>query len=317
MLFTYSAVLTLCITLLLQSGAKRESQLVWADIDKDLLLPYSYSGERKTLPSTHLSASFSLHDKTLLTSLAKRWSVIVRSVPTHLSFPKKLEKLYDMFSASGEEKTASSSSCNSISSSKRKRRNCNVSDDDSDSMSDGSADKCEEVSKTQHTKKREKMDSSKGAKKTPLGNILSSLLRKKEGFPPDAEANYNQGSHLERDSSISCSAPCQANSETEDARLAAGLGDPQKAADCEATCSALTEGDKDKAAASVSASGNLNDPTCLTMATGDRWMSGSISSERRGNLDYIEKKKRKLIRIQKRLKKISRAQARERKNIGS
>lgn len=217
-----------------------------------------------------------------------------------------------MFSASDEEKIAST--CNSISSSKRKRRNCNVSDDDSDSMSDGSADKCEEASKIHHTKKREKMDGSKGAKKTPLGNILSSLLRKKEGFPPDAEANYNRGSHVDRDGSISSSALCQANLMTEDARLAAGLRDLQQAANREATCSASTEGEKDRAAAS--ASRNLIDSTCLAIATGSTSMSDSTSIEKRRKLDYIEKKKRKLIRIQKRLKKISRAQARERKDLG-
>ena len=31
--------------LIMCRNLKRESQIVWADIDKELLLPYSYSGE--------------------------------------------------------------------------------------------------------------------------------------------------------------------------------------------------------------------------------------------------------------------------------
>jgi hypothetical protein len=240
--------------------------------------------------------------------------VIVRTVPPHLTFSKKLEKLYEMFSASGEEKTTASAS-DSIASSKRKRRSCNVSDDDSNSMSDDSADNTHETLKTQQTKKREKVDGAKGPKKTPLGNILSSLLRKKEGFPVDesAEADFTQESKIDRSSSVlHCS-----DSGGRDAELPVGSGDLSGDADCQVTGSASTstESAKDEAAGSVS--DKLIDTTCLTDATGNGSMADIVSSERREKLDYIDKKRRKLIRIQKRLRKIVRAQVRERKGFES
>jgi hypothetical protein len=242
--------------------------------------------------------------------------VIVRTVPPHLTFPKKLEKLYEMFSASGEEKTTASAS-DSIASSKRKRRSCNVSDDDSNSMSDDSADNTHEILKTQQTKKREKVDGAKGPKKTPLGNILSSLLRKKEGFPVDesAEADFTQESKIDSSSSV----PHCSDLGGRDAELSVGSGDLSGDADCQVTgstpASTSTESAKDEAAGSVS--DNLIGTICLTNATGNGSMADSISSERREKLDYIDKKRRKLIRIQKRLRKIVRAQVRERKGFES
>jgi hypothetical protein len=256
----------------------------------------------------------SLHDKILFLSAAKRWSAIVRTVPAHLTFIKKLEKLHEMFSASGEEKTTASA-CDSIASSKRKRGSCNVSDDDSNSMSGDSDDNTHEVSKTQQTKKREKVDAAKGPKKTPLGNILSSLLRKKEGFPVDErhETDYTQESKLDTSSSV----PNNSNSGGRDAELSVGSGDLGGDADCQVdgSTSASTSTESAKGVAAASVSDNLIDSTSLANATGNGSMSDRLSSERKEKEDYMDKKRRKLIRIQKRLRKIMRAEVRERKGF--
>jgi hypothetical protein len=239
--------------------------------------------------------------KLFFLSIAKRWSVIVKSVPEHLSFPKKLDKLYEMYSVSGKEKIASSSVALST-----RKRSCNVSDDDKNSISDDSIDCSPETLKTQHAKKREKVDGSKGTKKTPLGNILSSLLRKKEGFPVDesSEADYTQESQI----GGSPSAPCQTSPRSGGAEFS---GDHRRHADCQVTGSDSTESVMDRAAIS----GTLIESMCLANATGNGSIVDSTSIENRDKLDLIEKKKRKLVRIQKRLRKIIRAQVRERKGF--
>lgn len=199
---------------------------------------------------------------------------------------------------SAEEKvTSSCATSSSTASSKRKERSRSLSDDDSNNNSisdDGGAVRSNVASKTLQIRKKDKVESSKGAKKTPLGNILSSLLRKKEGFTIHQDPGSASPSHEKASGGVA-------------AELSGAKG--------------ITTGNSDHhtsipthSAEEAAAIPRLVDSTDPATSERKEVASDTVSdpSERRGDAGYTEKKKRKLFRIQRRLRKIVRAQARER-----